>query len=166
MGTAIFPTGTTSVFRQTAAPTGWTKNTVTNDFTLRVVSGTATSGGSLDFTAVMTNRTITGTLSKSGSPAYPINVESQTVNPSLPSHTHGANARGFLSGTSVTAVPFTSPGPTTRFVWGSATSMGNSGPAGGGTGHSHTITVNSATLVGTTKNFSVNYVDVIVASIN
>lgn len=40
-----FPSGTLMLFQQTAAPTGWTKQVVHNDKGLRVVSGTASSGG-------------------------------------------------------------------------------------------------------------------------
>lgn len=47
-----FPTGTLMLFQQTAAPTGWTKQTTHNDKALRVVSGTASSGGVSTFTGV------------------------------------------------------------------------------------------------------------------
>jgi len=42
-----FASGTALVFAQTSAPTGWTKSTTHNDKALRVVSGTASSGGSV-----------------------------------------------------------------------------------------------------------------------
>lgn len=51
---AAFPSGTGLLFPQTSAPTGWTKQTTHNDKALRIVSGTASSGGTLDFSAVMT----------------------------------------------------------------------------------------------------------------
>ena len=46
-----FPSGTRMSFQQTAAPTGWTKDTTAaiNDSVLRFVTGTASSGGSLAF---------------------------------------------------------------------------------------------------------------------
>lgn len=47
-----FPVGTKMLFQQTTAPTGWTKDTTHNDKTLRVVSGTASSGGSVDFSTL------------------------------------------------------------------------------------------------------------------
>lgn len=47
---AGFPAGTLMLFQQTAAPTGWTKQTTHNNKALRIVSGTAGSGGSIDFT--------------------------------------------------------------------------------------------------------------------
>lgn len=44
------PSGTKQLFVQTAAPTGWTKDTTHDNKALRVVSGTAGSGGSDAFT--------------------------------------------------------------------------------------------------------------------
>ena len=65
---AYLPTGTAMMFVQTSAPTGWTKSTTHDNKALRVVSGTASSGGTTAFTSVFTSRTIT------------------TAN--MPSHTH------------------------------------------------------------------------------
>jgi len=50
-----FPSGTLMLFQQTAAPTGWTKQTTHNDKALRVVTGSASSGGSSGFSAVFTS---------------------------------------------------------------------------------------------------------------
>ena len=51
-----FPSGTRMIFQQTAAPTGWTKDTSnTNQRALRVVSGTASSGGTVNFTAAFSS---------------------------------------------------------------------------------------------------------------
>lgn len=47
-----FPSGTLLLFQQTAAPTGWTKQTTYTDRALRVTSGTAGSGGSVAFSTV------------------------------------------------------------------------------------------------------------------
>ena len=53
-----FESGTTMVFYQAAAPTGWTKITTHDNKALRVVSGTGGgSGGSTGFTNVFTTRT-------------------------------------------------------------------------------------------------------------
>lgn len=49
---AVIPSGTNMLFQQSTAPLGWTKQTTHNDKTLRVVSGTAGSGGSLAFSTV------------------------------------------------------------------------------------------------------------------
>jgi hypothetical protein len=48
----FFDQGTAMLFQQTSAPTGWTKQTTHNDKALRVVSGTAGSGGSSAFSTV------------------------------------------------------------------------------------------------------------------
>lgn len=62
------PDGTAMLFRQTTPPTGWTKGTDLDDYALRLVTGTASTGGSSAFTSVFTSRTITTAM--------------------LPSHTH------------------------------------------------------------------------------
>lgn len=60
--------GTAMPFQQTSPPTGWSKNTTYNDYALRLVTGTISTGGSTAFTSVFASRTIA------------------TAN--LPSHTH------------------------------------------------------------------------------
>lgn len=45
-----FPSGTLMLFQQTAAPTGWTKSATHDNKALRVVSGVASSGGTVAFT--------------------------------------------------------------------------------------------------------------------
>ena len=55
-----FPSGTKMIFQQTSAPTGWTKITSgVDNKALRVVSGTAGSGGSNAFTNTLASRGIT-----------------------------------------------------------------------------------------------------------
>ena len=60
------------LFQQTTAPIYWTKQVTHDDKALRVVSGTASSGGTNDFSTVMAqtvvgNHTITGAESASHS---------------------------------------------------------------------------------------------------
>lgn len=66
---SAFDAGTAMLFAQTAAPTGWTKSTTHNDKALRVVSGTAGSGGSVAFSTAMANTGAT-TLSTSQMPSH------------------------------------------------------------------------------------------------
>jgi hypothetical protein len=160
MGTAIFPTGTTTIFRQSNAPVGWTKDNTYNDYTLRVVNGATSTGGSVNFSSIMTTQTISGTVSKSGSPGPTVNTDSGITNPPLPSHNHPAAVRFFN-----TTVPANVSGPGTFLGWNTSTSATAGGSAGGDSGHSHTISATS-TFAGSSKNFSINYVDVIIASIN
>lgn len=51
----LIPSGTAMLFAQTTAPVGWTKSTTHNNKALRVVSGTAGSGGSRTFSSVFSN---------------------------------------------------------------------------------------------------------------
>ena len=55
-----FPSGTRITFNQTAAPTGWTKDTSNNNAALRVVSGSVTTGGSVNFTTAFTSQSVNG----------------------------------------------------------------------------------------------------------
>ena len=69
---AGFPTGTAMLFVQTAAPTGWTKSTTHDNKALRVVSGTASSGGSVAFTTAFASGLSAGatTLSTAQMPSH------------------------------------------------------------------------------------------------
>jgi hypothetical protein len=79
-----FPPGTVMLFVQTAAPTGWTKSTTHDNKALRVVSGSVTTGGTQNFTAVLNGTVGATTL-----------TEAQ-----IPSHTHTAQGTtgGFFDG--------------------------------------------------------------------
>lgn len=55
-----FPSGTKMLFVQSDAPVGWVRDTSHNNKALRIVSGSAGSGGSLGFTAAFGNRPING----------------------------------------------------------------------------------------------------------
>ena len=141
INTAPFPTGTLMLFQQTAAPTGWTKQTTHNDKTLRIVSGTASSGGTTAFSTVFTNQTPTITTSGLSADATTL---SQTQ---IPSHTHTLpNWVGGSGGTGQNSASGTA---------------GNTGATGGGGSHTHTI-AGSATSSAITLN--VQYVDLIIAS--
>jgi len=133
---AYLPSGTAMLFAQTAAPTGWTKSTTHNDKALRVVSGTASSGGTTAFSSVFTARTIT------------------TAN--MPAHTHGVTDPGH---THQIAFKIGGGGP------GSYEELQNSPSTGSYTSGSSTtgITINSAGS-GTAMDFAVQYVDVIIAT--
>lgn len=57
-----FASGTALLFVQTAAPTGWTKSLTHNNKALRVVSGTASSGGTVAFTTAFASQTPSGSI--------------------------------------------------------------------------------------------------------
>ena len=131
-----FAAGTLMLFQQTSAPTGWTKQTTHNDQALRVVSGTASSGGSTAFTSVFTSRTPGGTVGAT-----------TLITSQIPSHAHGYS-RG---GNSVLSI-------TNQFMPSANFNATISTNAEGGSGsHNHGFT-------GTAMDFAVQYVDLIIAS--
>jgi hypothetical protein len=142
-GVGGFPSGTLMLFQQTTAPTGWTKQTTHNDKALRVVSGTASSGGTTAFTTVFTNQTPTITTSGLSAGATTLTTTQ------IPSHTHSYTTLG-------------ATGPFNLYASDGPTYVGaNTGATGGGGSHTHTIS-GSATSSAITLN--VAYVDLIIAS--
>lgn len=144
---SAFPAGTLMLFQQTSAPTGWTKQTTHDNKALRVVSGTAGSGGTTAFTSVFANQT--PTINTSGLSAGATTLSTAQ----MPSHVHSRlfKAGGNPGGGSVPAL--------TDQALGTATLNGNA--TGGGGSHSHSVS-GSATSSAITLN--VQYVDLIIAS--
>jgi hypothetical protein len=146
---ASFPAGTVMLFAQTAAPTGWTKNTSTgNNTALRLVTGTASTGGSVAFTTAFASQTPSGSVSVSGSAG-----NTTLTTPQIPSHTHTQPNHAYSYGT---------PG----FANNNANrgAAANTGATGGGGSHSHPLSISSATFSGSAINLAVSYVDVIRAT--
>lgn len=92
-----FVAGTVMLFVQTSAPTGWTKSTSHDNKALRVVSGTAGSGGSVAFTTAFASGLSAGatTLSESQMPSHNHGIVGNTSNSSgspyrILSNTNGA----------------------------------------------------------------------------
>lgn len=148
---SILPSGTKMLFIQTNAPTGWTKDTTHNNKALRVVNGTAGSGGSVAFTSAFTSHVATGTVY---SETYGWVGATTIGEHQMPWHGHAYNAR--LSGP---GFGYTSGGV--------ATSAGTytTGGAGGSQAHDHSWSgVTYSSFSGGTINLSVQYVDVIIAT--
>ena len=134
------PSGTRMSFNQTAAPTGWTKDTTAalNDSIMRIVTGSVGAGGSNAF-STFNGQTSVGATTLS---------ESQT-----PSHAHtiswGSSGGGAYdsgetittTGNSIWAIPNSTPKSTTSSI-------------GGGGSHTHSITTD------------IKYNDFIIASKN
>lgn len=138
--TALIPSGTLMLFQQTTAPTGWTKGTTHNNKALRVVTGTASSGGTVAFTTAFVSQAVSGT------------VGSTTLTTTqMPSHGHQIYV---LSGTG-SNVALSSPG--SRATTRTAVSSLSWDNTGGGSSHDHTFT-------GTAIDLAVQYVDLIIAS--
>jgi microcystin-dependent protein len=163
--------GSLMLFQQTSAPTSWTKDTTShNNKALRVVTGTASSGGSAAFTTAFASRTPTGTISaSSGQIAADGTVNNHTLTtPEIPSHLHPINV---VTGTNPNAASSTRFNTTTA-VFQPAAAAVNSNATGGGDAHSHPFSGSqhnhpiSATFSGSAQDFAVQYVDIIIASKN
>lgn len=153
-----FASGTVMMFRQTAAPTGWTKDTTNyNDHALRVVTGTIGSGGSVNFSTAMASQAVGGSVSVSGG-----GVSATTLSTAqLPSHGHNLSGPAWVQfGSGVGRWPDGSG-------WGSS-DLGLSQPAatGSGSSHTHSFTAPTASFSGNAINMAVKYCDVIFATKN
>lgn len=187
--TDSFSSGTIMLFQQTSAPTGWTKITTHNNKALRVVSGTASSGGSVAFTTAFASQAVSGTISSetaggsiSGTalttaqlPAHTHTFSDTATTSSNGSHTHtlgftelgGSGSgnpqaeNGGSSGSTYTETT-SSSGSHTHSV----TVSGTTSSTGSGSTHTHTFTgtAHDHTFSGTAINLAVQYVDVIFAS--
>ena len=144
---AAFPSGTAMLFAQTSAPTGWTKSTAHDNKALRLVSGTAGSGGSAAFTTAFGTPSVSGSVSLSGS----VGSTTLTVG-QLASHTHSGG-----QGTYREAFPSGSGQPACY------SSNGTTGSAGGNESHTHSFS-GSGSLSSATASINVQYVDVIIAT--
>jgi hypothetical protein len=148
--------GTVALFGQTSAPTGWTKNTSTgNQHAFRIVTGSVSTGGSVDFTVAFASQTPSGSVSitsLSGS------AGSTTLStPQIPAHSHPSGQRTARS-PQIQAGPV--GGPSLNAL------VGNTGNQGGGGSHDHPFSFSSATasFSGNAINLAVKYVDVIRAT--
>jgi hypothetical protein len=131
---AYLPAGTTMLFAQANAPTGWTKSTTHNNKALRVVSGAGGgSGGSVAFTSAFASQAVIGT----------VGGTSLTI-AQMPAHTH------------TYAVPTGALVQSGAGGAGATVAGGNTGSTGSGDPHSHSFS-------GTAIDLAVQYVDVIIA---
>jgi hypothetical protein len=130
--------GSLVTFQQTAAPTSWTKQTSHDNKALRVVSGTASSGGSTAFTSVFASRAI---------PNHTLSVAQ------LASHAHRPLAAAIVQSWGV--APGSSAFPAA--IGGSTTvnNAADTGSAGSNSAHGHG-----------SLDFAVQYVDLIICSKN
>jgi hypothetical protein len=139
------PSGTAMLFAQTAAPTGWTKSTTHDNKALRVVSGTAASGGSVAFTTAFASKGVAGTVN---------NTTLTTTQ--IPSHTHIQRAFPFVKNGVSRLLAGTGQSSATPV---NASDNLTTVATGGGTAHNHGFT-------GTAIDLAVQYVDVIIATKN
>lgn len=136
----IIPSGTLMLFQQTSAPTGWTKQTTHNNKALRVVSGTASSGGTNPFTSVFVDQTpsISNTFA----------IGSTTLSTAqMPNHSH-------------TAAAVSTASYDTGISGGNFAVSGNTGSEGGSGSHTHSF---SGSASSSTITLNIQYVDLIIA---
>lgn len=176
-GLAAFPSGTLMLFQQTAAPTGWTKQTTHNDKALRVVSGTASSGGSSAFSTAMGTPSVSGSLTGTpgvGNLAVSVsgNIGSTTLSTNqIPSHNHSIKLRQF-DGSGNNVFLNTAVGTSYQNYYNTDGSRILNTGGGGSHNHSHNLSgsmtgdlsAGNLALGSATAAINVQYVDLIIAS--
>jgi hypothetical protein len=175
---AGFPNGTTMLFVQTTAPTGWTKSTTHNNKALRVVSGAASSGGNTAFTSVFTSRTPAGTVSGNNSGGAVQSTTLTEAQSGVPAHSHtitdpGHTHRQTTSSTDgASGRADASSGGTIYNNIANITSnttgisINNNTAQDAASGHDHGFTQPSwsGSFSGNAMDFAVQYVDAIIAT--
>jgi hypothetical protein len=152
-----FATGTRMTFNQTNAPTGWTKDTGTDNAAFRLVSGSVSSGGTVDFTTAFVSQTPNISISSISGSAGATTLST----PQIPSHTHdsifgggcGPGSYKFSSQFSGDAPPDNNPVRPTAAT-------------GGGGSHTHPFSFSSGSATSSAINLAVKYVDLIIAQKN
>jgi hypothetical protein len=161
ISTKAFPTGTRMSFQQTAAPTGWTKDTTAaiDNSAMRLVTGSVVNGGSVNFTTAFASQTPTGSVSITAVSGSAGNTTLST--PQIPSHTHTAT-EGTMGGPPGARVAVTG------IVRGTPNISADIGATGGGGAHSHPFSFSSGsgTFSGSAINLAVKYYDFIIATID
>lgn len=187
---AEIPSGTRMLFQQTAAPTGWTKetNATYDEAAIRLQTGTVTTGGSVNFATAFASQTPSGTI---GNTTATGTVGNTTLTlAQIPAHTHDS---GTLAGTAASAGAHThtvgfnnvgtaggvvnevggTDGTVTTSSSGAHThtvsvTSGATGSAGSGSSHNHSFTgtAHNHTFTGNAINLAVKFVDFIIATRN
>jgi hypothetical protein len=156
------------MFVQTAAPTGWTKSTTHDNKALRVVSGTASSGGSVAFTTAFASQGVSGVVGDTTLTTAQMPQHSHTATVTDSGHAHrimsstniGINpsfntfTKAVTQSTSLGATSGTGNNGTSLETTGISVSNANNGSSNS---HNHSFT-------GTAINLAVQYVDVIIAT--
>jgi hypothetical protein len=119
---APFGSGTSLIFPQASAPTGWTKVTTANDYALRIVSGTGGgTGGSVNFTTAFASGN-TG--------AYTL------ATTDIPSHTHTLRWITSAGGSTTTVSGASFPNNVLTY-----TNQDVNNSTGGGGSHTHSLSL-------------------------
>jgi len=149
--------GVRMLFQQTSAPTGWTKeaNATYNDAALRIVTGSASTGGASGFSTVFAAGRSTNNDGNGTTTAYALTIAD------IPSHSHQQKSRGSIGvrdtaagGSSLTSIDVTT-----------LADQIDNGPlvteaTGGGGSHTHATPSHSHGL----PTFGVKFADCIIAT--
>jgi hypothetical protein len=166
-GASEFASGTKLLFQQTSAPTGWTKDTSHDNKALRVVSGTAGTGGSVAFTTAFASQAVSGSIGNTTAGGSVLGTAITTAQ--MPSHNHG---RGTIFTGASPANPGTYIASGDNGVFYTNAGTGYTGDGAGtdytGSNNSHDHGFSGAahnhSFTGTAINLAVQYVDVILAA--
>lgn len=164
---AFIPSGTKMLFQQSTAPTGWTKDTTHDNKALRVVSGTAGSGGSVAFTTAFASQTVNTDAKTAGGT---VGGTAITI-AQMPLHGHPFQASYVTqsSASSQTTGGFmtnTAASSQAAYTGAASSTQGQQiGGTGGGATHDHSFTGTPHDHA-VTMNLAVAYVDLIIASKN
>ena len=147
------PIGTKMIFNQTSSPLGWTKSTSSDDVSLRLVSGTVGTGGTVAFETCFA--AVTPTISQPSASSGSVTSHNLATN-EMPSHTHnigiGTGLPGHTGGAIVAGQ-------------GGVVNNKNTNAQGGGAVHAHSF--NNPTISTPTSSaidLNVAFVDVIIAT--
>ena len=164
----VFPSGTKTFFLNSTATTGWTKDTTYNDATLRVVSGSASSGGVENFTTIYVNGPV-GRFYFADASYSPQSAGGTTLtDATLPAHQHTYAGVSFPTSPTSWAQPTSNPstygGPTISIqVTGSGRGPGQVAIPASTSSHTHTFNSISARVSGSIFT-NVQYVDLILVT--
>ena len=167
----LYPSGTKKRLVQSAAPTGWVKDTTHDNKALRVVSGTGGgSGGTNSFTATFAASAIPISVPFSATPqvtsptsqtAYTLGQTTLSIT-QIPQHTH-SSLQGVSGGAG--SNPFSNAG-TFRVAGSTSTPGMNESSGGGAHDHSFSGTASVSTSGSTTMDLRVQYVDAIICTLS
>ena len=154
---AFIAAGTVAIFRQSSAPSSWTKDTSNhNNKCLRCVTGSASSGGNVAFTTAFGQKGVSGNVSSNASTNVSVSVGNHTLSTGrIPSHSHPGGATGNTN--------FGAQSGTRTISYASSSNTGNQGS---NQAHNHPGSGNASTNVssnfsGSSIDLRVQYVDVI-----
>jgi hypothetical protein len=150
-----FATGTVCAFYQPTAPVGWTQVTTYNNAASRIVSGTPSSGGTVDFTTAFTSQTPAGTVGGTAITENQMPVHTHTATVTDGGHAHSYTVNTGASGAIGSGGVVSQAGGTTGAATTGVT-VSNANKGGGAT-HTHSFT-------GTAINLAVKYVDCMICT--